>query len=409
MAKVFMDRVRKSTDSIIVVAHTVDLVDQLRKRLEWDEVYTIQSIYSKGLNGYKVMILDECHHYVAEEWRAAETISKLTLGMTATPERADGKPLGNLFDEMVVATEPSELTGMGFLVPCRVIRPPKCVAPDLGNDPVESWILNVSPEQKGLIFARDIAQAEEIAAGIPTALAYHSQLSRDERDLRLQLFREGKVMVLVNVYTLTEGMDFPEAEVVMLARGVGHHSTYLQMVGRVLRPSNGKEQALLIDLPGVSYLYGKPNDKRTYSLEEGIALDKGTQVFQCQRCGWAQEKPMPKCPRCGFEPVGDPRTPPRIYDFELAENYMGAATEDKYQRKELERLVRKADERGWGYYWAAKEFKKLFGVMPSFEGILTPRQKQEEYGRLLGLAAQRGFKSGWAYYRYKATFGGEEP
>ena len=58
------------------------------------------------------MIVDEAHHVVAKTWkRLTEHYARaLLLGLTATPQRADGKPLGDIFDSMVIGATVRELT-----------------------------------------------------------------------------------------------------------------------------------------------------------------------------------------------------------------------------------------------------------------------------------------------------------
>jgi superfamily II DNA or RNA helicase len=135
----------------------------------------------------------------------------------------------------------------------------------------------------------------------------------------MQRFRSGDLDVLASVACLTEGVDVPEAEVCMLARGVSHPGAYLQAVGRVLRPAPGKTEALLIDLPGGTYRYGFPTDDRLYTLSgEAISrAEKLSSLRQCQVCGTVWESAK-ACPECGEVP---PVTPPRvkIWGSEMAE------------------------------------------------------------------------------------------
>jgi hypothetical protein len=130
-------------------------------------------------------------------------------------------------------------------------------------------------------------------------------------------FRAGELRVLVNVQIHTEGFDDPSVEVVVLASGCAHAGSYLQKVGRALRPSpsTGKERALVLDLCGAVHEHGLPDDPREYSLT-GRAISTGEDALalrQCQECGGVWRAELFKaatCPRCGFVAPGRPD--PRI-------------------------------------------------------------------------------------------------
>lgn len=103
-----------------------------------------------------------------------------------------------------------------------------------------------------LIFACDIAHAEEVAALLRTkglaAAAYHSRLSVEERNALLRAFRTGEVQFLVNVTALTMGIDLPEIRTLILARPTASETLHVQMVGRGVRLAPGKTTCNVIDL-----------------------------------------------------------------------------------------------------------------------------------------------------------------
>ena len=88
------------------------------------QVGSIQTMLAQGFPpDIDFLVLDECHHYPADEWGRANSHypTAKVLGLTATPERRDGRPLGDMFDEIVVAAQHSTLLDDGFLVPCRIV------------------------------------------------------------------------------------------------------------------------------------------------------------------------------------------------------------------------------------------------------------------------------------------------
>ena len=150
------------------LAHTRELVRQVAKRLRSRfgrgevgvvmpgdaptpsariQVATVQTLLARGIvPTARRLVLDEAHHYAAEDWRVVSGLVPWVriLGLTATPERKDGEPLGDIFEVMVVSASYSELVAGGYLVPARVHRPRKALGNDLAQDPVKAWAATAS-------------------------------------------------------------------------------------------------------------------------------------------------------------------------------------------------------------------------------------------------------------------------
>ena len=236
------------------------------------QVATVQTLLARGDRPKaKTLVLDEAHHYAAEDWRQLVDAypRARVLGLTATPERLDGAPLGDIFDELVVAASYSELIANGWLVPARVYRPATTLGNDLAQDPVTAWRL-YSEGSRTFVFCGRVAVAHAWAqrfrdVGVRAAVV-DASTPKTERDETLALFKRGTVRVIVNVNTMTEGVDVPEARTIILARAFGHVGSYLQAAGRGLRSAFEKRDMILIDLVGASLRHGLPTDDRTYSL-----------------------------------------------------------------------------------------------------------------------------------------------
>jgi len=254
-------------------------------------------------------VFDECHHVVADTWAriaAAYSASHL-LGMTATPQRSDGSPLGDVFDSIVVGATVAQLTALGHLVPCRIWAPPGVLdAAELATTPLQAYQQHGEGD-RAVIFCATVDHAERtaeefIAAGVP-AEAVHGKLGADERKQRLGRLASGQTRVICNVFVLTEGWDLPAVAVCVLARKPQFAGTYLQMVGRVLRPAPGKSTATLLDLCGSSLAHGPPEMDRTYTLDgKGIAAVKREPIRQCPHCGGVfMQTADGMCPQCGMK------------------------------------------------------------------------------------------------------------
>lgn len=359
-----------------------------------------------------LLVVDECHHAKGSEWQRVidRYASARLLGLTATPQRGDGRSLGDVFERLVVAAQYSELIKAGHLVPCRVFRPEQDMSPDLAQHPLEAYKRHAAG-RSSIVFARSVELAKQYAAEFNdagfAAESIEASTPASERADTIERFRSGALKVLVNVYVLTEGFDAPATEVCIIARGCSYTSTFLQMVGRVLRPAPGKETATLIDLAGVSHSHGLPTEDRTYSLDSKQAISSTGALRVCPACGLCYAPTGDKeCPGCGHvTEAGESRIQaPRIYDAALFEVFAGADTPESYQRREWDRLVLLCNRKQWSLDWASKQFKKLFDRGPSPEWF-TEDQKRATFIAFQEFGKKRGFKPGFAAVRYKELFG----
>jgi superfamily II DNA or RNA helicase len=225
-----------------------------------------------------LIIWDEAHHCAAETWRSIHESypNARHLGMTATPQRGDGVPLGDVFERLLVGASVRELTELGHLVKCRVWAPEKRIKTgELAKAPLDAW-REQTPGKQTVLYAATVAEsrgfAEEFTSAGVTAASIDGTTPTEEREQTLRRFAQGEITVLCNCGVLTEGWDMPSLEVCIVARHVSHAGLWLQIVGRVLRSSPGKESAVVLDLAGNVHKHGPPDAERSYSLQRGIEL-----------------------------------------------------------------------------------------------------------------------------------------
>lgn len=277
-----------------------------------------------------LVIFDECHHCasVVPTWKRIADAYKHAqlLGLTATPQRADGSPLGDVYDDMIIVASVRELTELGHLVPCRVWAPPAILDQgEIAMSPVDAYVQH-GQEQRAIVFCgtkehAEAATAEFNARGIVSAVL-HGQLSKQMRAQILAWFREGQIRVLTSMHVLTEGFDDPGVAVAILCGKVQHAGTYLQRAGRILRPFPGKTQAILLDLAGSSLIHGTPDMERQYSLDgRAISSVEREAIRQCPCGGVFLVADMEDgcCPQCGVEMPKPERKAPRVTGAGLVE------------------------------------------------------------------------------------------
>jgi superfamily II DNA or RNA helicase len=312
-----------------------------------------------------LLIADEAHHYVSAEWSKlmAHYQGQPVVGLTATPQRADGTALGAMFDSLVEVATVAELVAAGHLEPITVIAPAKRLAGTELADPIAA-LAKHAPGRKAVVFAANVPHGRSLAADLGAGYL-DGNTPADERAELLAAFEAGRLRVLVNVFVLTEGWDCPSVEVCVLARGCGSAAAFLQMVGRIRRRSPGKRGCLLIDCKGAVHQHGMPDDARVYSLH-GRPITTAKELpglRQCPACG-AVYREMPECPRCSYA------TPPALPAVSRAElvrvdHATPEATKRAFFRAQLEQARRSNKKPGW----AMHRFRWRFGYWPPQQWI----------------------------------------
>lgn len=311
------------------------------------QVASIQTFHNRLNLPYKPdwILFDEAHHMVAKTWRKVlnHYPDAVKVGFTATPCTTSGEGFEELFETMIRGISVSELMSQGWLCPYKIfganpidVSAVKTQAgdfqakgleeaadrPHLVADLVQTWVKHafgkktitfcVSPQHS----KNTVDAYNEIGRqywGRDIAVHLDGTMSDAERDKvnaafahpfnpALPMFEGGGALILSNFGIVTEGYDVPDAEVVQMARPTQSLSLFLQMIGRVLRPSPGKLYAIILDHAGNIMRHGRPDAKHEWALE-GVKKVESMDI-QCPHCFTIQEKlkvrPM-LCAECGHE------------------------------------------------------------------------------------------------------------
>jgi DNA repair protein RadD len=351
------------------------------------QVASVDTLRARGVNPpADLVIWDEAHHCKAATWLDLKSSYPAAhhLGLTATPMRGDKKPLGDIFDALVEAATVAELTAEGYLVPCDVDAPARKLKPaEVARHPIDAWEEHARGK-KAVLYTRGVAEAHEYAEEARrrgyTAAAIDGTTPTWDREQALRAFAQGRCQLVSNAMVLTEGWDCPDAEVCIVARSVGHRGLWLQMVGRVLRPSPGKSRALVLDLNGNVWQHGLPADKRTFSLTgEAIRNVEDGKLLPCRGCG-AVVRRYP-CERCGYDPspekegVSPERAEIAITGDELRR--YGEPLGEKGEKDAVSELITAALARGYKPGWICHAFKDRYGYELSKQRYVAARRKLE--------------------------------
>ena len=314
-----------------------------------------------------LLVWDEAHHCAADTYREirAQYPSAWHLGLTATPERSDGAPLGDAFEALVAPISVAELVEAGHLAPIDVVAPPTRLQSAIGATPADAWREH-GGGRPAVVFTGTIAESRECVAAIGERAAHiDGSTPRRERDEILRRFERGDLDVVSNCSVLTEGWDSARAEVCVLARGCGSLPVYLQTIGRVRRTGgNAAKRCLLLDLAGAAHEHGMPDEDREWSLTEGQAKRRSDReaLSTCLHCGAVARYASrgARCRRCG-QPW------PEAERVEVRRQQLAAVVPSSTRRErevELERLRQIARQRGYKAGWIGVRFKEKFGFWP---------------------------------------------
>lgn len=333
----------------LLLAHRVEIVEQICAALDREgvahgliapdapetahavqvaSVATLARRLDEWADAFDLIVIDEAHHAVAGSWGKiiAAMPNARILGVTATPERLDGRGLGDVFETICEGPSTAQLIAEGHLSRFTVFSPSS--APDLSGvrtrlgdydvvglrKAMGALVIELAVTEYGRIcpgtpavaFCVDIARSEAVAArfrshGFRAAHVDGNTSAQERRRLIAQL-GTGEINVLANCGLVSEGVDVPAIGAAILLRPTQSLALYLQQVGRSLRPAPGKNRALILDFAGNSLRHGLPDDSRTWSLASKPRRERPTSaasVRRCGECGAVNPANARECLECG--------------------------------------------------------------------------------------------------------------
>lgn len=406
------------SETVLILAHREELVTQACDKVgaianvdtgvikaghkpNYDAPVQVASVQSlvRRLNAFEcpsLIVIDEAHHSTANTYRKILEAypDAYVLGVTATPTRLNGEGFDDLFDSLVCGPTVSELIQAGHLSRFRLFADPKPMTTKgvrkqqgdfstaglaAANDAIElSGNLIASyrehcPGKRCVVFSINVDHSKTIAArynaaGIP-AKHLDGNTPADERRAALEQFQRGDLLVLSNCALFDEGLDIPAIEAIQCAKPTASLVKWLQMVGRALRPSPGKDHAIILDHTKNWAIHGLPTRPRVWSLQgvetkqREVRLDENNEV---------SERDIP-------EPIAISESEDKLESIELSPlaEWMLA----------YEELLSTQQTRSYKPSWI---FHQLSGLHP-------PLEVWQRYARY------RGYKPGWAWHQFKAT------
>ena len=365
-----------------------------------------------------LIVIDEAHRAAAstyrrilEHWPNAKVV-----GLTATPERTDGKGLSDLFSDIVEGPTVRQLIDAGFLCDYELFAPKlefdlsgiknqagdykrdelaaEMDKPTITGDAVSHYLAHCKGK-RCVTMCVTIEHAEHVAAqynhqGVP-AEAIEGSLSNDQREAMLKRFERAETQVICGVNLMVEGLDIPAIEVIQWLRPTQSLIVYMQGNGRGLRPHKGKDKLTILDHVGNANRHGLPCDDREWSLEGRKKRkrkakeeeEEDVQIQQCKSC-YAVFRPGPsQCPACGVAIEKKQRQIEQV-DGEL--NKVDVTQLRKERRKEVGRARTMRDLVGVGVRrgmnkpgaWAAITLSASQGRKPTAEEFSEAKRIEKQ-------------------------------
>ncbi|MBI5135806.1 MAG: DEAD/DEAH box helicase family protein [Nitrospirae bacterium] len=311
----------------------------------------------KEMPDIDLLVVDEAHHVAADSYRRVidrvrdKNPAARIYGVTATPQRGDGKGLREVFDNVADQITLGELVRSGHLVRPRTfvidvgaqdaLKRVRRTASDFDMREVEA-VMNRKPindavvhhwrekaeGRQTIVFCSTVAHAQAVcntfeANGIGAVLI-HGDLHSDERKARLAEYESGLARVVVNVAVLTEGYDYTPTSCVALLRPSSYKSTMIQMVGRGLRtvdpnehPGVVKEDCIVLDFGTATLMHGTLEQEAT--VDPRPKREGDTPTKRCPECFVDLPARVAECPLCGFAFDTGPETDGDLADFVMTE------------------------------------------------------------------------------------------
>lgn len=397
---------------VVIAAHRVEICDQISAALdgmgvahgriaadraqtrEPIQVAMVQTLARRFTRVAEpdLFVIDECHHVVG---RTYETIvgawpNARVLGVTATPQRLDGRGLGEIFETMVIGPTVHELTEGGYLAPYQYLAPAttldlrgvKTVAgdyargeladaldrPSITGDAVAHFRKYLAP-RSAIAFCVTVAHAGHVAAEFRAAgfaaLSVDGSMAPHIRRERIAMIGDGRLDVLTSCAIISEGLDVPSVGGAILLRPTKSLALHLQQIGRCLRPKPDGSAAVILDHVGNVFAHGMPDADREWTLDGRKRGEAPPKTRRCDTCfrvfGATPGCERGDCPFRAAHGAADELATPEVRDGELAVvDAIAVAREQERRRREvamaetveeLEKIRKARGYRpGWSYH-----------------------------------------------------------
>lgn len=404
-------------------------IQTYNRRLDLDATYNNRFYINADL-----ILIDEGHRSLSKTYMDVISLyhDKIIISCTATPMRADGRGMGEVYDSIVDIAGVCELTTQGYLSPVRYFAPStpdlqgvkvamgdyvvkqldkKINKTKLNGDIVENWLKH-GEDRQTLVFCVNVKHSiairnEFIKRGI-SAEHLDARSSDTDRDDVFRRMENGDTKVICNVGLYQEGLDVPSVSCISIARPTKSMGLYRQMCGRGMRPVEGKDNLKIFDHGGVIEEHGFLEDEILWNLNgKEIAWKKAKKrdgepkLCKCKVCHeiFIGTK---ICPKCGTELKSFGKKI-EATDDELVELKKKKKNNKVYsladKRRIMGMLVYMQNDKGWNPGRKKHLYREIFNVWPvNLKGVSAIKPE----GELSNMVKYAIIKSAMKYKKMKS-------
>ncbi|MEE9499614.1 MAG: DEAD/DEAH box helicase [Nitrospinaceae bacterium] len=389
----------------------------------------------------KLIIVDEAHLSIDQQLFIRQNAPPETrfIGVTATPERLDGRGLNELYGAIVYGPTIKDLIELHFLSQMKYFRIPgwdgsalagkDFTGTDVKADVLDSImkarhiygnaITHYRREANGkpcIVFCRSVKIAEETAQRFRNAgyrfESIDGKMSDKTREALIDGIREGRLQGLTSCELITYGLDVPRVECIIMLRPTLSRTLFYQMIGRGLRPSPGKRACVILDHVGNFQEFGHPLWEYNWKFD-GVEKrkrnkeDDQTSLKLCEKCFMYFEETI--CPNCGTERSGKSQQEEMEVDGNLVEVSHPVKMYDRppEKRQELQDKIGELIEQARqslspGPIGELLQIAADLGNKPIWVyWLLSGGMKAINVPLLSEIRRQKEFKPGWFYHQKK--------
>lgn len=429
---------RRATDKknrVLFVVHRIEIVQQARQTfiandvdMNYCEVGMIQTISNKvkkdNVKKPTTILIDEAHHSLSKTYIDILDAfpDAVVLGFTATPTRLSNKGFTEVFTDLILGKSVKWLIDNKRLAPfkyysVKLMNDDNLKHNSTGDYSNESITLAMQPQiygdvvenyrkfadnKKTIIYTHNVQSSIEVADKFNQhgykALQVDGKTKKQEREAAMQMFREGKVQILVNAELYGEGVDVPDCQCVILLRPTESLTLFIQQTMRAMRYQPNKE-AIIIDHVGNYARHNLPDYPHNWNKYfKGYKKKKrkdedAPSLTTCDKCFTVYESKEPACPACGhvnetevkkseMEHVEAELTEIDPFEIDYTLVKYSKSNIDKSELKTLEDYYLYAKANGYKETWIKfnyPTFREARITFPAFYAELKPIKQKYNY------------------------------
>jgi superfamily II DNA or RNA helicase len=355
----------------------------------------------KQLPEVDIVIFDEAHRQSKLYKRWMNNSNLKFAGLSATPW---AKGMADIWDRLFTVSTTRQLIEQKYLCDYKYYAPSSpdltgvsIVAGDyhegeLGNamnkpelvaDIIKTW-KEKAEDRPTLAFCVNREHAREVQSqflreGVSCGYV-DAHTSVKDRKVLIDQLRRKEIKVLVNIGTMTTGVDAPFLSCIIMARPTRSEMLFLQIIGRGLRTHDTKQHLLILDHSDTGLNLGLPCTIHHTTLSHAKVIkqkaadskeskDRSNKPHKCVSCNHLHDRLLMVCPSCGH-------IRKRISDVIMKEGYLtelsldgsqkaGPSISHDLRQEWYSGLLYIAMEKNYSQGWAAHNFKTKFSVWPN--------------------------------------------